>query len=119
MKKGAEEAQDKTLNIPIKKRVTIDGSWQKRGFTSLNGVVTAVVNNKVIDTKAFSKRCKDCPIWKKHRESPDYNRWKADHIYHINHTKSSGTMEAAGVLEIFSRTVKKYNLIYHKYLENG
>ena len=65
MKKAAEEAQDKTLNIPTKQRVTIDGSWQKRGFTSLNGVVTAVVDNKIIDTKAFSKHCKGCSMWKK------------------------------------------------------
>ena len=113
MKKAAEEAQDKTLNIPIKKRVTIDGSWQKRGFTSLNGVVTAVVNNKIIDTKAFSKHCKGCSMWKKHRGSPAYNRWKADHICHISHTKSSGAMEAAGALEIFSRSIEKHNLIYH------
>ena len=119
MKKAAEEAQDKTLNVPTKQRVTIDGSWQKRGFTSLNGVVTAVVNNKIIDTKAFSKHCKGFSMWKKHRGSPAYNRWKADQICRINHTKSSGAMEAAGALEIFSLSVEKYNLVYHEYLGDG
>ena len=32
----------------------VDGSWQRRGYTSLNGVVTAIANGKCIDI------CKPC-----------------------------------------------------------
>ena len=40
--------------------VGIDGDWQKRGHSSLNGIVTGVAreNKKVIDNKVFSKFCK-------------------------------------------------------------
>ena len=43
--------------------VSLDGSWQKRGHDSLNGVVTAInrVNDKVIDYHVMSKKCKSMP----------------------------------------------------------
>ena len=37
--------------------IVIDGSWQKRGYNSLNGVVTGIArkNQKVLDVQVFSK----------------------------------------------------------------
>ncbi|GFX20511.1 uncharacterized protein TNCV_3488681 [Trichonephila clavipes] len=42
-------------NVPV----AIDGTWQKRGHTSLNGVVTAVSvdTGKVIDAEILSRKC--------------------------------------------------------------
>ncbi|GFW05829.1 uncharacterized protein TNCV_603011 [Trichonephila clavipes] len=42
-------------NVPV----AIDGTWQKRGHTSLNGVVTAVSvdSGKVIDAEILSRKC--------------------------------------------------------------
>ncbi|GFT75691.1 uncharacterized protein TNCV_3349231 [Trichonephila clavipes] len=42
--------------------VAVDGSWQKRGFSSKNGLVTvtSVDTGKVIDVEVFSKHC-ICP----------------------------------------------------------
>ncbi|GFX54422.1 uncharacterized protein TNCV_3825211 [Trichonephila clavipes] len=39
--------------------VAVDGTWHKRGYSSLNGVVcaTSVENGKVIDFEAFTKYC--------------------------------------------------------------
>ena len=47
--------------------VSLDGSWQKRGHNSLNGVVTAInrVSDKVIDYHVMSKKCKVCQICSK------------------------------------------------------
>ncbi|GFU92480.1 uncharacterized protein TNCV_4794091 [Trichonephila clavipes] len=44
-----------TQNVPV----AIDGTWQKRGHTSLNGVVTAVSvdTGKVIDAEILSRKC--------------------------------------------------------------
>ena len=44
--------------------IGIDGSWQKSGHFSLNGVVTGVAreNKKVIDYKVYSKSCKSCTL---------------------------------------------------------
>ena len=40
-------------------QIGIDGSWQKRRYSSLNGVITAVIrdNKKVIDFQVLSKFC--------------------------------------------------------------
>ena len=46
-------------------QIGIDGSWQKRGYSSLNGVVTAVAksNRKVVDYQVLTKFCRSCAIW--------------------------------------------------------
>ncbi|GFV44684.1 hypothetical protein TNCV_212371 [Trichonephila clavipes] len=40
--------------------VALDGSWQKRGYQSLNGIVTATSadTGKVIDFEVFPKYCR-------------------------------------------------------------
>lgn len=119
MKRAANELQDKNIDGPARKRVKIDGAWQKRGHASLNGVVTAIVEDKVVDKQAFSKHCKGCKMWNNKMGSPAYERWQADHICHVNHTKSSGAMEAAGAIQMFNRSVEKNNLIYSEYLGDG
>ncbi|GFU29883.1 uncharacterized protein NPIL_300571 [Nephila pilipes] len=50
--------------------VAVDGSWQKRGFSSKNGVVTvtSVDTGKVIDVKILSKHC-ICPNKTKHLQN--------------------------------------------------
>ena len=106
-------------SLPTRTRVKIDGAWQKRGHASLNGVVTATIGSKCIDIQAFSKHCKACQMWAKHKGSPAYERWKAEHVCHMNHEKSSGAMESAGAMEIFNRSVSKYNLMYTEYLGDG
>ena len=41
---------------------------------------------------------------------------ESTHNCSINHIKSSGSMESAGVINIFNRSVEKNNIIYHEYL---
>ena len=42
--------------------VSVDGTWQRKGFTSMNGVVTAISvdSGKVLDVSILSKSCKGC-----------------------------------------------------------
>ena len=42
--------------------VSVDGTWQRRGFSSNNGVVTAISidTGKVVDVEIMSKICKGC-----------------------------------------------------------
>ena len=42
--------------------VTVDVNWQKRGFSSLNGVVAviSITNGKVLDVESMSRYCKSC-----------------------------------------------------------
>ena len=63
MKEALEEAIEETENNEQRElTVALDGSWQKRGHVSLNGIVTATSGDasKVIDVVILSKHCR-CP----------------------------------------------------------
>ncbi|GFV63701.1 uncharacterized protein TNCV_4692491 [Trichonephila clavipes] len=74
--------------------VAVDGSWEKRGFSSKNGLVTVtrVDTGKVIDVEVFSKHCM-CPNKTKHLQN-----------FKRNFEGYSGKMEVAGALSIFQRS---------------
>ena len=61
---GPESLKQENDGSPVNTAVSVDGSWQKRGFTSMNGVVTVIsVNNgKNLDSEPMSRRCKACAI---------------------------------------------------------
>ncbi|GFX33437.1 uncharacterized protein TNCV_4122711 [Trichonephila clavipes] len=92
-----------------KRDVAVDGSWQKRGFSSKNGLltVTSVDTGKVIDVEVLSKHC-ICPNKTKHLQNCKRN-----------FEGYSGKMEVAGALSIFQRFQSLYNVRYTKYLGDG
>lgn len=104
--------------------VSVDGTWMKRGFTSLVGVVTviSVKNGKILDTEVMSKQCMSC---RKHmfddKESPAYLKWKAEHSSMCcrNYTGSSPNMEPVGASRIFLRSKESRGLEYTQYLGDG
>nr|XP_047138397.1 uncharacterized protein LOC124814606 [Hydra vulgaris] len=51
-------------------------TWQRRGYSSLNGVVVATShdNNKVLDTVTLSKFCKGCQIWEAKKGTLKYEQ---------------------------------------------
>ena len=65
---GVNDLKEKgnvSTDEPLDTDIGIDGSWQKRGHSSLNGIVTSVAreNKKVIDYKVYtSKSCKSCTL---------------------------------------------------------
>ncbi|GFS60275.1 uncharacterized protein TNCV_2827531 [Trichonephila clavipes] len=89
--------------------VAVDGTWQKRGYTSLNGVVTvtSIDTGKVIDVDILSKycACKNLPFHEK-----DCKR---------NYVGSSGVMEIQGASKIFQRSLSLHNARYNTYLGDG
>ncbi|GFS83159.1 uncharacterized protein TNCV_1287451 [Trichonephila clavipes] len=89
--------------------VAVDGSWQKRGFSSKNCLVTvtSVDTGKVIDIEVFSKHC----ICK--------NKTKNLQNCKRNFEGYSFKLEAAGALSIFQRSRSLYNVRYTKYLGDG
>ena len=111
---------------PVDCTVSIDGSWQKRGFDSQNGLVTAIicgkdVTEKCIDFEVMTKKCKSCQIWDKRKGTPEYETWYNDHqhVCRINHHGSSGGMESSGAVTVFGRSVETHNLRYKNYLGDG
>eukprot|EP00112_Aurelia_sp_Birch-Aquarium-sp1_P011533 Seg2424.2 transcript_id=Seg2424.2/GoldUCD/mRNA.D3Y31 product="hypothetical protein" protein_id=Seg2424.2/GoldUCD/D3Y31 len=101
-------------------QVSIDGTWQKRGHASLNGVVVATSDDgKVLDFKVISKHCKSCQVWSSKEGTPEYEKWKTSHKCKINHKRSAGAMESAGAIAIFEQSISKYKLRYLKYIGDG
>lgn len=114
MTKAVEEAVIENKNImenenPRDLSAAFDGTWQKRGFKSLNGVVTctSVDSGKVLDIHVLSKYC-ICDD-------------KDNHLIDCqsNYQGPSGGMEVVGVKEIFKRSLEKYNVRYINYLGDG
>ena len=102
-------------------QVSIDGTWQKRGHASINGVVTLMSreNGKCIDTYVFSKSCKGCQYWSKRKNDSEYNEWNLNHKCLANHDKASGVMESAGAVKMFARSIEKNKLRYTSYIGDG
>ena len=95
-------------NDILNTEIAIDGSWQKRGHSSLNCVITGVspVNKKVIDYFVYTKFCSFCARQRKSNS-------KKEHKYKVNHNRS------AGAVPFFQESIKKYNLRYAHYIGDG
>ena len=84
---------------------SFDGTWQRRGYSSLNGVITCISNGKVVDYEVLSKVCLQCKYWGKQKKGQQFEEWKLHHNCSINHTGSAGSMEVTGVVHMFQRSV--------------
>ena len=100
---------------------SLDGSWQRRGHLSHNGVVTAISlqTKKCLDMEILSDKCKACQKWKKKESDPKYEEWRANHQCKINHVGSANSMEAAGAVRIFNRSSATRGLVYMDMLGDG
>ena len=98
--------------------VSVDGSWQKRGHKSLNGIVSviSVDTGKVLDVQCLSKFCHGCL-----KVEPCDTEAVIKHrsVCLKNHIGSSGAMEAEGLKQIFKRSKEKYGVRYTTYLGDG
>ncbi|GFX96895.1 uncharacterized protein TNCV_1996271 [Trichonephila clavipes] len=98
-------ANDNNSNIAV----AVDGTWHKRGYSSLNGVVcaTSVENGKVIDFEALTKYCSSC-------------KGKTNHVKIVlKITKDSVGNGMSGVLSIFQRSETSRKACYTQYLGDG
>ena len=103
-------SQDQVSNVGI----SVDGTWQKRGFTSINGTVIAISldSGKVVDADVMARFCQICVNNKN-------NNIQKVHQCMLNHAGSAPMMEQAGVVRIFGRSEAKYNVRYTEYLGDG
>lgn len=103
--------------------VSGDGSWRKRGFSSLFGFSSLIgwFTGKVIDIFVKSKYCKECEHWEKKKDTAEYDEWKNVHENNCqaNHSGSAGKMEPDAIVEMFSRSESTYNVRYAYYIGDG
>ncbi|GFU56387.1 uncharacterized protein TNCV_2609121 [Trichonephila clavipes] len=92
--------------------VLVDGTWQRRGYSSLNGCVSVISidSGKVLDVDFMSKVC---------RLFNSKNK-KLNNIHNCaKHIGSSGAMESLGVYRIFERSVEMRKLQYVNFFGDG
>ena len=64
--------------------VSFDGTWAKRGFTSLTGVVfvISVDNGEVLDYHVVSKSCQKCSLKRsKCKTDEGFEEWEVEHVF--------------------------------------
>ena len=122
LQKDDQNVTDETvLNIAV----SFDGTWAKRGHTSLFGIVfvISVDTGEVLDYHMFSKFCKSCSVWesKKDDDPFKYAEWKISHTSDctMNFEGSSPAIEAEGALILWSRSLERHNLQYKLMVSNG
>jgi hypothetical protein len=106
VKEAIEENEGET-NISA----AFDGSWQRRGHNSKNGVMTAtsVDTGKVLDVAVLTKHCR-CS-----EKLEDLHEVKCE----ANFKGASGGMEVTGACQIFERSEATRGVRYTEYLGDG
>ena len=98
--------------------ISVDGNRQKRGFTSLNGVVTAISMETgcILDVEVMTRYSQGCINIEKFKENAVlYEHLKFDHVCKSNNEGSAGKMVVVGVERIFSRSIETRRLCYTDY----
>ena len=123
MKEAAEELKDGDEVKDV--GISADGSWQRRGFSSLNGTYTALSlqTGKILDCEVMSRYCKPCKKNEHLKKSnpSKYQKWMKLHAKYctVNHVGCAGAMEVTGATRIFERSIKNRGLRYTEYLGDG
>ena len=118
---GAEKLREVSNDVGV----SFDGTWQKRGFSSLNGVVAAIsiTSGKVIDTEVVSRFCKACSLKQSLKTSDNeaYLKWEKEHIDDCvaNYSGSAPGMEQEGAKRIFGRSEENRGLKYTHFYGDG
>lgn len=91
--------------------VAIDGTWQRRGFSSLNGVVSvsSIDSGKILDVQVLTKYCHTCSTMLDKSKPHECKNFEG----------SSGSMELEGAKTVFCRSEATRNVRYKYYLGDG
>ena len=113
---GIEPDIDGVLDIAV----SFDGSWQKRGHSSHNGVASVIdlVTGFPVDFEVLSNYCNKCKIAE---GLPDDVEWKAKHAVNCpkNFDGTANAMEAECAVRLWSRSVARNKLRYTTMLSDG
>ncbi|KAK7106560.1 hypothetical protein V1264_017799 [Littorina saxatilis] len=104
--------------------VSFDGTWQKRGFTSLYGVgvVIDVLTGLVVDFHVMSKYCHTCKLHEaQNLPAEEMEAWRAAHAPKCcqNHVASSKAMEQEAAKVLWGRSIRMHDFRYTEMLCDG
>ncbi|GBN26354.1 hypothetical protein AVEN_233389-1 [Araneus ventricosus] len=98
--------------------VSYDGTWQKRGHTSLHGIgiVIDILTGLIIDFDVFIKYCQDClnSEGMLGKNTPEFRIWHDSHKNDCqkNFNGSSNSMEMNAAAILWKRSVKEAKMRY-------
>lgn len=118
-----KENYDVPLDELCNVTVSFDGSWHKRGHTSLYGIAAVIEVNTglILDYTVLSKYCHMCSIKEtefKGKETPEFQRWFPTHECCINHAGSSNAMETVAARILWERSEER-GFRYTGFLSDG
>lgn len=106
--------------------VSFDGTWAKRGFTSLTGIVFVISTDigKVLDYHVLSKTCQKCSLKKsKCEDDAEFEEWRIEHLASgecdMNFEGSSPAMGSEGAVTLWKRSIELHNLRYKWMVSDG
>ncbi|XP_057337726.1 uncharacterized protein LOC130675860 [Microplitis mediator] len=127
---AVKEEKEKTYeanNVEDSNELTIsgDGTWKKRGFTSLFGVSSLIgyYTGKVIDIFVKSSYCHQCKTWENKLGTAEFEEWHEEHVNSgdckANHDGPSGNMEVNAIIQMFKRSAEYYGVMFKNYIGDG
>ena len=129
MKQAATRLQEHLRSLdddlgdgPLDITISADGTWATRGYTSLHDLVF-VISQDTGEILDFTLLSRHCPMCNYHRRILDdeFARWKDQHEEECqtNYTISSKSMESAGCLMLWTRSVSRNQLRYTAFVRDG
>lgn len=122
LKESGDEVNDDVVDAAV----SFDGTWAKRGFTSLTGVVfvISVDTGEVLDYHVLSKECRKCTMKRSQCQTDEeFEAWQIEHLASnacdINFNGSSPAMEAEGAIVVWSRSVELHKIRYKWMVSDG
>ena len=114
---GVEPDDEGVLDIGV----SFDGSWQKRGHSSHNGIASVIdlITGLPVDYEVLSNFCMKCSLAESNKS--DNEDWKAKHAISCskNFDGSSNAMEVECAKRLWGRSVEKHKLRYMTMLSDG
>ena len=102
--------------------VSMDGSWQKRGWSSHNGIAVVVElhTGLIIDYEVLSNYCVGCDRGPK-PDADNYEDWQRSHEADCqkNVDTSSSAMEPEAAVRMWERSVSSFNFRYTSMIADG
>ncbi|GFX84806.1 uncharacterized protein TNCV_125741 [Trichonephila clavipes] len=114
-----------TSNGVIDITVSYDGTWQKRGHSSMYGIgiVIDILTGLIVDYEILSKYCSECTTAKRDlgENSAEYSIWCKSHQEECseNYVGSSNATEIKAVEILWKRFIKNCGMRYVSILSDG
>ena len=129
-KETAGASMTKAASDVLKKRdaeeTPTDGTWMRRGHSSLYGVQTVISHDtsQILDVEVLSKNCPECTSWKARRRASkvtdeQFTAWQQSHTCRVTTQASAPGIEANAVVTLWQRSEAKHKLRYTTYIGDG